>query len=171
MTTPTPAKRPSYEPARRLLRPTGYDPEMKRPVTTVAGAVLVFLRAVVGLLFVAELALNWNLVATQSAIAIDGLDDAEAIGVGLTVVLVLVAVVILVDVVFAVFILRGHNWARIIVMIVAVLSISAAFTSWWLEDLEITLKTSLLSTALDTLILLALSSRSAAAYARRNEQR
>ena len=51
------------------------------------------------------------------------------------------------------------------------LSISAAFGSWWLYDLDITLDTSLLSTALDTLILLALSSRSAAAYARRNEQR
>ena len=167
----TPAKRPAYEPARRLLRPTGYDPDMKRPVTTVAGAVLVFLRAVVGLLFVGELALNWNLVATQSAIAIDGLTDAEAIGVGLTIILVAGVVVILADVVFAFFILGGHNWARVIVMIVAVLSISAAFISWWLEDLEITLKTSLLSTALDTLILLALSSRSAAAYARRNEQR
>ncbi|TDN91351.1 hypothetical protein [Microbacterium sp. BK668] len=167
----SPAKRPSYEPARRLLKPTGYDPDMKRPVTTVAGAVLVFLRAVVGLLFLAELGLNWNLVATQSAIAIDGLTDAEAIGFGLTVILVAAAVVILADVAFAILILRGHNWARVVVMFVAVLSISVAFISWWLEDLEITLKTSLLSTALDTLILLALSSRSAAAYARRNERR
>lgn len=167
----TPAKRPSYEPARRLLRPPRYDPDMARPVTTVTGAVLVFLRAVAGLLFLAELGLHWNLVATSSAIAIDGLTDAEAAGVGLAIILSLVVALIVVDVVLAVFILRGVNWARVIVMIVAVLSISTAFVSWWLEDLEITLKTSLLSTALDTLILLALSSRSAAAYARRNEQR
>ncbi|WP_442574013.1 hypothetical protein ACSBPH_09015 [Microbacterium sp. F51-2R] len=167
----TPAKRPSYEPAGRLLRPPRYDPDMKRPVTTVTGAVLVFLRAVAGLLFLAELGLHWNLVATSSAIAIDGLTDAEAAGVGLAIILSLVVALIVVDVVLAVFILRGYNWARVIVMVVAVLSISTAFVSWWLEDLEITLKTSLLSTALDTLILLALSSRSAAAYARRNEQR
>jgi hypothetical protein len=167
----TPAKRPSYEPAGRLLRPPRYDPDMKRPVTTVTGAVLVFLRAVAGLLFLAELGLHWNLVATSSAIAIDGLTDAEAAGVGLAIILSLVVALIVVDVVLAVFILRGDNWARVIVMVVAVLSISTAFVSWWLEDLEITLKTSLLSTALDTLILLALSSRSAAAYARRNEQR
>jgi len=167
----TPAKRPSYEPAGRLLRPPRYDPDMKRPVTTMTGAVLVFLRAVAGLLFLAELGLHWNLVATSSAIAIDGLTDAEAAGVGLAIILSLVVALIVVDVVLAVFILRGYNWARVIVMVVAVLSISTAFVSWWLEDLEITLKTSLLSTALDTLILLALSSRSAAAYARRNEQR
>lgn len=167
----SPPKRPSYEPARRLLRPPRYNPDMKRPVTTVTGSVLVFLRAAVGLLFLAELGLKWNTVATSSAIAIDGLTRAEAAGVGLTIVLGFVLALIVVDVVFAVFILRGHNWARVVVMIVAVLSISTAFVSWWLEDLEITLKTSLLSTALDTLILLALSSRSAAAYARRNEQR
>ena len=56
-------------------------------------------------------------------------------------------------------------------MFLSVISITSAFLQWWTSDLQITLRTSLLSTALDTLILLALSSRSAAAYARRNEQR
>ncbi|MFH8251301.1 hypothetical protein ACH3VR_13095 [Microbacterium sp. B2969] len=171
MTTASSAKRPSYEPARRLLRPPGYRPDMKRPPTTVAGALLVFLRVVVGLLFLGELALNWNLVATESAVAIDGLTAGEAAGIGLWIVVGIISVVLIFDAVLAVFILRGHNWPRVIVMVFAVLSISAAFGSWWLYDLEITLKTSLLTTALDTLILLALSSRSAAAYARRNEQR
>jgi len=83
----------------------------------------------------------------------------------------IVAVVLLVELVLAVLILRGSNWPRVVVMVFAVMSISSSFVAWWVDDLEITLTTSLLSTALDTLILLALSSRSAAAYARRNERR
>lgn len=167
----TPAKRPAYEPAKRLLRPTGYNPDMKRPPTTVAGALLVFLRVFVGLLWIAELLLNWNLIATESAVDIEGLTSEEAAGVGLTIIVVVVGVVLVIDAVLAFLVLRGKNWPRVVVMVVAVISISSAFVQWWTSDLEITLKTSFLSTALDTLILLALSSRSAAAYARRNEQR
>lgn len=166
-----PAKRPAYEPAARLLRPTGYNPDMKRPPTTVAGVVLVLLRVVVGLLWLGELLLNWNLIATESALDIEGLTSAEAAGVGLTILAIVVAVTLVVDAVLAFLILRGLNWPRVLVMFFAVISISVAFASWWAAELEITLGTSLLSTALDTLILLALSSRSAAAYARRNEQR
>jgi hypothetical protein len=167
-----PAKRPAYEPTRRvLLRPTGYHPDMKRPLTTVAGAVLVFLRVLVGILWLGELALKWDLVATQTAVNVEGLSFAEARGIGLAVVVGIVGLALLIDAVLGILILRGHNWPRVIVMIFAVLSISTAFGAWWLSELEITLATSLLSTALDTLILLALSSRSAAAYARRNEQR
>ena len=45
-----------------------------------------------------------------------------------------------------------------------------AFVSWWVRDQEITLQTTLLSLAVDILVLLALSSRSTAAYARRREK-
>ena len=51
------------------------------------------------------------------------------------------------------------------------ISISASFLQWWAGGHEITITTTLLSIGLDILILLALSSRSAAAYARRNEHR
>jgi glucan phosphoethanolaminetransferase (alkaline phosphatase superfamily) len=165
------AKRPAYEPAKRLLRPTGYNPDMRRPLTTVTGAVLVFLRVLVGLLWIAEILLNWNLIATQSALDIEGLTSDESAGVGLWILVGVLTVVLVVDAVFAILILRGHNWPRVVVMFFAVVSISSAFVSWWLSELEITITTSFLSTALDTLILLALSSRSAAAYARRNERR
>ena len=84
---------------------------------------------------------------------------------------VAVGVVLLVEAVLALLILRGLNWPRVLVMCFSVVSISSFFTAWWIDDLEITLTTSLLPTALDTLILLALSSRSAAANARRNERR
>jgi len=56
-------------------------------------------------------------------------------------------------------------------MVFAVVSISTAFTTWFLREQEITLRTSLLAVGLDVLILLALSSRSAAAYSRRRERR
>jgi hypothetical protein len=56
-------------------------------------------------------------------------------------------------------------------MLIAVLSISSAFTAWWALDQEIKLEGTFVSLSLDILILLALSSRRAAAYARRNERR
>jgi hypothetical protein len=166
-----PAKRPAYEPARRLLRPTGYQPDMKRPHTTTTGAVLVFLRVAVGLLWSAELMLNWNALASEVTDDVDGLTSAEAVGFGLVVIAVTAGVVLTVELVLGILTLRGHNWPRVVVMIFSVASISTAFAAWWIGDLEITLNLGFLSTALDTLILLALSSRSAAAYARRNEQR
>ena len=48
--TDAPDKRPAFEPAARLLKPTAYDPAMQRPTSTVAGAVLVLLRVVVGVI-------------------------------------------------------------------------------------------------------------------------
>jgi hypothetical protein len=56
-------------------------------------------------------------------------------------------------------------------MIIAVGSISTSFFAWWVQGQEITLDSTFVSLSLDILVLLALSSRSAAAYARRNERR
>ena len=71
----------------------------------------------------------------------------------------------------ALFILTGHNWARVIVMTFSVISISASFVQWWAEGRRSRSAATLLTLGLDILVLLALSSRSAAAYARRNERR
>jgi hypothetical protein len=51
------------------------------------------------------------------------------------------------------------------------MSISASFVAWWAQGQEIEIQGTFLSLSLDILLLLALSSRSAAAYARRYEQR
>lgn len=64
---------------------------------------------------------------------------------------------------------RGSNWARIASMSLATVSILVPFIDWWRSGLDISLRTTLLSLALDILILLALSSRAARAYARRRE--
>lgn len=168
MTDPHPQKRAAFEPAERLLRPTGYNPTMKRPTSTVAGAALVLLRVVAGVFLMAEIALNGAEIAPET---LSGLGSPAAVSAAIAGILALIGAVLIADVIFAVLILKGRNWPRVIVMVFAVISISSAFAAWWAEDLEITLKTSLLSTGVDVLVLLALSSRSAAAYARRNERR
>ena len=73
--------------------------------------------------------------------------------------------------VLAVLIYRGHNWARVLVMLYAVVSISAAFTTWWVGGQDIRIETTLVTLSLDILVLLALSSRQAAAYSRRRQRR
>ena len=76
----------------------------------------------------------------------------------------------LVDLRLSVLVFLGRNWARVIVMCISVLSISTVFGAWWVQGQEITLEGSFMSLAIDILLLLALSSRSAAAYARRRER-
>lgn len=167
-----PAKRPAYEPAGRLMQPVRFDPGMQRPVTVVAGAVLVLLRVLAGIFVLLDIALNWHGLVGQAGVELLGdslTPDIEAVG--LVVVVTVGAATLVADLLLAFFILRGSNTARVIVMLLSVISISTAFVGWWAQGQEVTLKTSLASLALDILVLLALSSRSAAAYARRNERR
>ena len=76
------------------------------------------------------------------------------------------AIVLIVAVVLAVLVYFGSNAARITVMIFATLSIVSR-GSTTSPDEEITLRTTLVTLALDILVLLALSSRAARAYAQR----
>ena len=125
---PPPAKRPAFEPAARLLTPTGYDPDMERPTSIVAGTALWFILALGG-------------------------------------------TVLAIDLLLTIFVFLGRNWARVIVMVIAVMSISTSFVAWWAQGQEIEIEGTFLSLSLDILLLLALSSRSSAAYARRYEHR
>ena len=171
MSAPGPAQRPAYEPIDRLLRPTPYDPDMRRPATTVAGACLVLLGAVVSVLSMVDIATNWHTYLKSIVLEIGGaVPTPDVVNASLAVILGVVGVTAVVELVCGLLILRGSNAARVLVMIVSAISISAAFVSWWARDQEITLQTTLLSLAVDILVLLALSSRSAAAYARRREK-
>ncbi|WP_404429374.1 hypothetical protein LG299_08985 [Microbacterium lacus] len=167
--TDQPNKRPAFEPAQRLLRPTGYDPEMKRPASTVTGFVLVLLRVVAGIIVLSAAAAGWGDATID--IALDDIDLVDPETTVLWIVLITGAVVLLIDAVLAIFIFRGHNWARVLIMFVAVISISTTFIAWAAHEQAVTLEGTFLSIGLDVLLLLALSSRSAAAYARRNERR
>lgn len=170
--TDAPRKRPAFEPVSRLLAPTGYDPDMRRPAPLVAGFVLVLLRVLSGALMLTGLALGWDWLLLDESEDLAGLRDEPGVGpLAIMLVVVVGAVVLLVDLTFAVLVFRGNNVARVIVMLISVVSITTAFGAWWVQGQEITLNTTFISLSLDILILLALSSRGAAAYARRNERR
>jgi hypothetical protein len=170
--TNAPDKRPAFEPASELLRRPEADPDMKRPASTVAGVVLVFLRVLSGLIVLAIVLLDWRSTVKEIDITIEGVQTTPEVAQGaLVAVVIFLGVVLLVDAALAFFILIGHNWARVTIMTFSAISITGAFIQWWSEGQEITITGSLLTVGLDILILLALSSRSAAAYARRNERR
>lgn len=169
-------KRPAFESPAALAARATVDPRMRRPAATTVGAALVVLRVIAGVIWLIALSVQWNdLISDEFDAVIDadltGDELTAAADLGLAVVLVLGGVVLLFDLVLAVFIYLGRNWARIVVMVVATLSISGSFVTWWVGDQEITLQTTLLTLSLDILIMLALSSRAARDYARRPRAR
>jgi hypothetical protein len=169
---PAPNKRPAFEPPGRLLKPTGYDPDMPRPATIVAGTALVLLRVVAGVVVLGSLAIGWEGIVADPDIVLDGFDPSpEGTHAALWFLLAAGGTVLLMDLLLAILVYRGHNWARVVVMVIAVGSISTSFFAWWVQGQEIALDSTFVSLSLDILVLLALSSRSAAAYARRNEHR
>ena len=170
--TEVPQKRPAFEPASELLRPVAFDPDMKRPMSTVAGALLVFLRVAAGVLWIASIVFEFPSVVSEMDVSFDDVvSSPELAGITLTVALSVIGVFLLLDAILALLILRGLNWPRVVVMTFSAISIATSFLQWWDDDMDITIATTLLALGLDILILLALSSRSAAAYARRNERR
>jgi hypothetical protein len=169
--TGAPNKRAAYEPAARLLRPAGHDPDMPRPISTVAGVVLVLLRVLAGVVVIIGIVAGWDDLVHSADVAIDGLDATpEATQAALWIIVVVGGLFLAVDAVLAFLIYRGRNWPRIVVMLISTISIISSFVAWWAADEEITLQGTFLSLSLDILVLLALSSRSASAYARRNER-
>jgi hypothetical protein len=166
-----PRKRAAFESPARLARPLAHDPAMARPASTVAGAVLVLLRVLAGVVWFAAFAVDWPRLARQADVQIEGIAlTPQEIGWGLGFVGIGVGVFLLIDAVLAFLILGGRNTPRVIVMLFSTVSISTSFVAWWVQGQDIRVETTLLTLALDILVLLALSSRSAAAYARRHER-
>ncbi|MFB7894371.1 hypothetical protein ACFC1I_19370 [Microbacterium sp. NPDC056044] len=167
-----PHKRPAFEPPGRLLRPPRVDPEMKRPISTVAGVLLIVLRVIAGIVVLVSIATGWDEILSDPDSVLEGFDPTpEGRQAALWLVIGTGATVLLIDLALAFFVFRGLNWARVVVMLIAVLSISTSFTAWWAQGQEVTIDGTYLSLSIDILLLLALSSRSAAAYARRKERR
>jgi hypothetical protein len=166
-----PRKRAAFESPARLVSPVGFDPTMKRPASTVAGVVLVYLRVLAGILWLAALWLDHSLLA-DADLNLEGITlTTEDRSLVLIVVTVGMGIFLIADAILGSLILRGRNTPRVIVMIFSTLSICSAFTAWWLQEEDVHLETTLLTVAFDILILLALSSRNSAAYARRFERR
>ncbi len=145
---------------------------MKRPTPTSVGAVLMLGRVLAGAVvilaalgdvpgFMKDAILDGTTLTADEAVVAEQLVNIGLVGYALWLAFYLV---------LAILVWRGVNWARITSMLLATISILVPFIDWWRDGLEISLRTTLLTLALDILILLALSSRAARAFARRNEQ-
>ncbi|MDQ2662223.1 MAG: hypothetical protein M3Y52_10170 [Actinomycetota bacterium] len=165
-------KRPAFESPAVLAEPVTPPAAMRRPTATTFGALLVVLRVVAGIVWLIALALQWDDVLQEGEVALD-LPPSEAASVdALLLLIVIVGVIVLViELGLAVAVYFGSNAARLTVMIFATLSITISAIDYFGEDAEITLRTTLVTLALDILVLLALSSRAARAYARRPRPR
>ena len=140
----------------------------RRPASITVGALMLTARVLSGLGVIVLAALDWP--EFVSAVAIDGkppgtVDPATA-GVALGILLTGYGVVLALNIGFAAFVFFGRNWARIVAMSFATVSIVASFVDYAVNGAAITLRTSLVSVTFDILILLALSARDAREFAR-----
>lgn len=168
-----PRKRSAYESPVRLAQPVDPPPTMRRPVATTLGAILVMLRVVAGVVWLAALALTWrDVLRDEGGIdAVPGSADDRALGDLLVVILVVGGLGLLVVLAFGIAVFRGSNAARLLVMAFTSLSITTAAVDYFAGAEEITIRTTLVTLSLDILVMLALSSRAARAYARRPRRR
>lgn len=164
-----PDKRPAFESPAELARHAP-PPPPRRPGPLVAGVVLIVLRILAGVVWLVALAVDWSrIVRDEAGALVEALGPAEAAaasGLALTVIVVIGSVVLAIEVLFALLVWRGVDWARIVVMIVAGLSIAAFAIDYFAGGQDITVRTTLLTLALDILVLLALSSRAARSWSR-----
>lgn len=165
-------KRPAFEPPAVLAERVVPPVTMRRPPATTFGALLVLLRVIAGFVWLASLALQWDRVLRDDLhIEIEGASEAEAADILLIVVLALGGLILAIDLGLGVLVYFGNNAARVAVMILATLSITISAIDYFGGGEDITLRTTLITLALDILVLLALSSRAARAYARRPQPR
>jgi len=167
---PAPHRKVAAFDAGMLLREPAHDPAMRRPITTTVGAALVLLSVLAGLVWLVEVVLLWRQPGSDVDVVIEGVSTSER-DLALIVLIAIVGAALLVELVLAVFIFLGFNWARVAVLTFSAISICSAFAAWWAQGKSLTIDSTLWSVALDILVLLALSSRRAATYARRNERR
>lgn len=125
-------------------------------------------RVLSGLGVIVLAALDWP--GFVAAIALDGkpagtVDPATA-GVTLGILLAGCGVVLALNLGFAALVYLGRNWARIVAMSFATVSIILSFVDYAANGAAILLRTSLASVTFDTLILLALSAGDASELAR-----
>lgn len=161
-----PRKRLATEPIESWLsaEDTG-SPHSKRPAATVIGVIFVLGRACAGALWLTAFTLQWPEIAREVELETEIRPAVYSIFLvgGLIGVLLLVAL--------GIAIWRGSNLARVLVMLGLTLSISVAAIGYFTNGEEITIRTTLLTVALDIIVLLALSSRDARAWARSRSRR
>lgn len=144
----------------------------RRPTATTVGALLVLLGVVADLHWLGALSGSWTEVLR--GISLGGTADPAGVAESTTAWAVTVAVlasVALAQVGLAWGVFRGREWPRMTVLVLAAVSTTSAFAGWALSGERITLHTTLLTVAVDVLVLLTLSGSDARAYARRSRPR
>lgn len=156
-------KRDAFEPASELLAQEAPLPaHAGRPGSITLGATLVLCRALLSILWFIAFSLTYPAIALEVGL------DAEERTIVYVIVAAFNAATLLVLALFSWLIWRGSNTARVITMFVLTVSILSAAVGHFAYGDAITLHTTLLTLAFDILILLALSSRQARAWARRS---
>lgn len=159
-------KRPASEPVDVLVSPeTDLDAPAKRPLSLTLGGVFVFARALAGVAWIAGFSLLWKQIIVDAEIEADIAPFVYWLVVGAS------AIGVLVLVVLAWAILRGSNLARVLVMLGLAFSTITAAIGYFASGEQITIRTTLVTLALDILVLLALSSRDARAWTRSPHKR
>lgn len=161
-----PEKRSAIEPVEALLsREEPLDATAKRPAAVSLGALFVLGRGLAGLAWLGAFAVLWPEIAAEAGLA----PEEEPLIFAVFAVTGTIASVVLIVLAWAIW--RGSNAARVIVMCGLVVSVASAAIGYFANGEEITIRTTLLTLALDILVLLALSSRDARAWARRPRRR
>lgn len=162
MTEQQTRKRRASEPVDLLLtRSEGSHVAVeKRPIATTLGALFVFARGFVGLFWLAGFYLVWPDFAAEEGLA----EDLSTVT--LWVVLAFGAFASIVSMSIAALVYRGSNWARLVELFGVTFSIISSAVGYFANGEKITIETTLLTLALDILVLLALSSRDARSWAR-----
>jgi hypothetical protein len=166
-------KRAAFESPAVLAQPVEPPVSMRRPTATTLGSVLVVLRALAGFVWLASLAVTWRQVL-RDEVGFDpepGTEEDQGLTVLLIAILVVGGLGLIIVMLFGLWVYRGSNVARLLVMTFATFSITTAAIDYFVGSEEITIRTTLLTLSLDILVMLALSSRAARAYARRPRQR
>lgn len=157
-------KRSAVEPTAVLFQHEARLPhDASRPGPIVGGTAIVLLRAVAAVLWWIGFVREWPEVIEGTDLA----QDPDTARVLLSILLGFGALWTLFLVLLARWVWRGSNVARVLVMVWTTLSITISAIDYFVNGEEITVRTTLVTLALDILVLLALSSRDARAWARR----
>ncbi|NQX26087.1 LssY C-terminal domain-containing protein [Microbacteriaceae bacterium VKM Ac-2854] len=153
-------------PATELAPPiTPVDPRIRRPPTTVFGALVVLFGALASLGQAVQIGAGWVSLndATVNDEPISAADLPLATGVAVS----LLVAIALVNVLFAWLVFRGGNRSRILAMTSALITSASAFIAVTQGGAAISLQSNLVTVSLNVLTLLALSSRASRDYAQR----
>jgi hypothetical protein len=145
------------------------DPALIRPVQITLGALLMLFRVIAGMVTIAAIFFSWKAFMSEAELELTGLTPEQVDAVTQVVLWIIVAmamVAVLIYLALIVLVFRGSNWARITAMAFGALVIITGAVDYFNGGPQITLRATLIGSALDILVVLALSSERARRWSR-----